>query len=162
EGTAGFEWYDSGIGFAIPMEDVLAVLPRLRQGKDLRKGILGVRMKSADKYSVLPEIAEVTKDSAAARAGVKGAAIIVEGEGKPVVRMAQVLHLLGSKYEGDKVSLKFKRGDQIIEVKDLELVGTLAVFAHSFLGVLPMRDDPKLGVDIRFVYPKSPAEKAGL
>ena len=44
--TAGFEWYDSGIGFAIPMEDVLAVLPRLKQGKDLKKGLLGIRMKS--------------------------------------------------------------------------------------------------------------------
>src|SRR5262249_53384882 len=40
--TAGVEWYDSGIGFAIPFEDVLAVLPRLKQGKDLRKGLLGV------------------------------------------------------------------------------------------------------------------------
>src|SRR5438067_6584986 len=31
--TAGFEWYDSGIGFAVPMEDVLAMLPRLKEGK---------------------------------------------------------------------------------------------------------------------------------
>ena len=29
--TAGVEWYDSGIGFAIPMEDINAVLPRLRK-----------------------------------------------------------------------------------------------------------------------------------
>src|SRR5262249_39090812 len=27
--TAGLEWYDSGIGFGMPLEDVFAVLPRL-------------------------------------------------------------------------------------------------------------------------------------
>jgi len=37
EETAGFEWYDSGIGFAIPMQDVLAVVPRLKEGKDLKR-----------------------------------------------------------------------------------------------------------------------------
>ena len=48
--TAGFEWYDSGIGFAIPLEDINAVLPRLKQGKDLKKGLLGVTMKGADQF----------------------------------------------------------------------------------------------------------------
>ena len=32
----------------------------------------------------------------------------------------------------------------------------------AFLGILPMRDDDKDGVEIRYVYPKSPAETAGL
>ena len=39
---------------------------------------------------------------------------------------------------------------------DLVLVGTLAAYAHPFLGILPMRDDPKLGVAVRYVYPGSP------
>jgi S1-C subfamily serine protease/predicted esterase len=161
EETAGFEWYDSGIGFAIPLQDVMAVLPRLKLGKDLKKGVLGVRMKSPDKYGAIPEIADVTKDTAAARAGLKAGDIIVEVEGKPVVRMAQILHHLGPKYEGDKISLKYKRGDQVIAL-DLELVGTIAVYAHPFLGILPMRDDPRAGVEIRYIYPTSPAHKAGL
>ncbi len=160
--TAGFEWYDSGIGFAIPLEDVLAVLPRLKQGKDLKKGLLGIRMKSQDMYSVIPEIAEVTQESAAARAGLKPGDIIVEIEGHPVVRMAQILHILGTKYEGDKISLKYKRGKDEIALKDLELVGQMTVTANPFLGILPMRDDPKLGLEIRAVFSKSPADKAGL
>src|SRR5205823_5416379 len=45
--TAGVEWYDSGIGFAVPLDDVLAALPRLRQGKDLRRGKLGITPKTA-------------------------------------------------------------------------------------------------------------------
>lgn len=162
EETAGFEWYDSGIGFAIPMEDVMAALPRLKEGKDLKKGLLGIRMKSGDMYSVLPEVGEVTKDSAAARAGLKPGDVITEIEGQPVVRMAQILHMLGTKYEGDKISLKYQRGKDVVAVNNLELVGQLTVLAHSYLGILPMRDDPKLGVEVRHVFPKSPAEKAGI
>ncbi|MBM4070005.1 MAG: PDZ domain-containing protein [Planctomycetes bacterium] len=160
--TAGFEWYDSGIGFAIPMEDVFAVLPRLKQGKDLMKGLLGVRLASQDIYGAAPIVSDVVKDSAAAAAGIKAGDLIVEIDGKPVVRMAQILHILGPKYEGDKITLKFKRGNEVIAVNDLELVSSLKQFAHSYLGILPMRDDPKLGVEVRFVFPKSPAEKAGL
>ncbi|HLA85853.1 MAG TPA: S1C family serine protease, partial [Thermoguttaceae bacterium] len=36
------EWYDSGIGFAVPLEDILKILPRLRQSEDLYAGLLGV------------------------------------------------------------------------------------------------------------------------
>ena len=160
--TAGFEWYDSGIGFAIPLEDVMSVLPRLKEGKDLKKGILGVRMKSQDMYSSLPEVADVAKDSAAAKAGLKGGDIITAINGQPVVRMAQIQHLLGPKYEGDTISLKFRRGQEEITVDKLELVAGLQVVAQGYLGMLPLRDDPKLGVEVRYVFPKSPADKAGL
>ena len=159
---AGLEWYDSGIGFAIPMEDVLAILPRLKEGRDLQKGLLGVGMKSQDKFSVLPEIGAIQKASAAEKAGLKIGDILIEIEGKSVVNMAQVQHLLGVKYDGDKIALKYKRGKDTIEVKSLELVGKDVIVAQPFLGILPMRDDPKLGVEIRYVFEKSPAEKAGL
>ncbi|MCI0380670.1 MAG: PDZ domain-containing protein [Gemmataceae bacterium] len=160
--TAGFEWYDSGIGFAIPMEDVQSVLPRLKEGKDLKKGLLGIRMKTGDIYGAVPEIGEVLKDTAAARAGLKPGDVVLEIDGKPVARMAEIQHLLGPKYEGDKIALKYKRDDKTFDVNNLELVGQLTVLAHPFLGILPMRDDPKLGVDVRYVFAKSPAEKAGL
>src|SRR4029079_7946457 len=71
EEVAGFEWYDSGIGFAIPLEDVLAVLPRLKEGKDLRRGLLGITPQGADVYNSPPVIGAVQPDSAAARLGIK-------------------------------------------------------------------------------------------
>jgi len=160
--TAGFEWYDSGIGFAIPYEDVLAVVPKLKLGKDLKKGVLGVRLKSDDIYSTKVEIGDVSRDTTAAKAGIKAGDVIIELEGHPVERMAQVMHILGRKYEGDKVSLKYKRGANVIELKDVELIGALQGYTHPFLGILPMRDDPRAGVEVRFVYPKSPADKAGI
>lgn len=161
--TAGFEWYDSGIGFAIPMEDILAALPRLKQGKDLRRGILGITLKNAaDIYSNAPEIGGVLKGSAAAKAGLKPGDVLVEIDGKAVVRIAQLQHLLGVKYEGDHVAIKYRRGKETVETKGLELVGQNQIVAQPFLGILPLRDDPKLGVEVRYVFANSPAEKAGL
>jgi serine protease Do len=160
--VSGFEWYDSGIGFAIPMEDVLNVLPRLKEGKDLQKGLLGVAMKSQDIYSAAPAIGTIQKGSAAEKAGLKVGDIIVEVDGKSVDRMAQIQHILGVKYEGDKIALKYKRGAEVGEIKALELAGKNIIIAQPFLGILPMRDDPKLGVEVRYVFDKSPAEKAGL
>jgi predicted esterase len=93
---------------------------------------------------------------------LKAGDTIVDMDGHPVVRMAQILHILGTKYEGDKISLKFQRGKETIAVADLELVGKTTAYAHPYLGILPLRDDPRLGVEIRHVYPKSPADRAGL
>jgi len=160
--TAGFEWYDSGIGFAIPFEDVLAALPRLKEGKDLEKGIVGVTFKGTDIYSAVPEVLQVNKNSPADKAGIKPGDQIIEIDGHPISRRAQIQHLLGVKYEGDRVALKFKRGKDVIDVKDLVLVSSLQVAAHPFLGILPLRDDPRLGVQIRHIFAKSPADKAGL
>src|SRR5205807_4481220 len=82
--TAGVEWYDSGIGFAIPMEDVNAVLTRLKQGKDLHRGMLGVLPKSQDIYGVPSTIGTVLPSSAAGKAGLQSGDVIIEMDGKPV------------------------------------------------------------------------------
>jgi serine protease Do len=161
--TAGMEWYDSGIGFAIPLEDVNAVLPRLRDGHDLKRGLLGIIPKNPpEKYDALPEIASVLPDSAAARAGMRAGDVVTEVDGVRVVRQAQVMHVLGNKYEGDVVSVKLKRGKEEIRLNDLRLAGALVTFARGFLGILPMRDDPEAGVEVRYVYPGSSADRAGL
>src|SRR4051812_18516893 len=99
------------------MEDVMSVLPPLKAGKDLQKGLLGVGMKSQDIYSVAPEIGAIVKGSAAEKAGLKVGDVIVEVDGKAVERMAQVQHILGVKYEGDKINIKYKRGAKVNEIK---------------------------------------------
>src|SRR5262249_13614346 len=88
--------------------------------------------------------------------------LITEVDGVPVERFAQVMHLLGRKYEGDKVSVKIKRGKDEINLPNLTLTGSLMAYVHPFLGILPLRDDPELGVEVRYVYPKSPADTAGV
>jgi S1-C subfamily serine protease len=160
--TAGLEWYDSGIGFAIPLEDVLRVLPRLKKGQDLNRGLLGFTPRDGDIYSTPPVVGTVLPLSAAALAGIKPGDTIIEVNGVKISRQAQVMHLLGTKYEGDTISIKIQRGKEEISLPNLKLSGVQISFAHSFIGFLPVRDDPELGVDVRYVYPKSAADAAGL
>lgn len=160
--TAGVEWYDSGIGFAIPLEDINVVLPRMKKGENLNRGFLGITPQTGDIYSAAPVIGTVAPESAAARAGLKPGDVILEIDGKKITRQAEVMHALGRKYEGDTASIKVRRGTQDLEFKDLKLTGGLMAFPHSFMGILPLRDDPELGVEISHVFPKSPAETAGL
>jgi S1-C subfamily serine protease/predicted esterase len=160
--TAGVEWYDSGIGFAIPLEDVMAVLPRLKEGQDLRRGLLGVTIPDNDDFGVPATVASVSPESAAEQAGIKPGDIIVEINGHSVANRAQLMHQLGSRYEGDPVTVKVKRGNETLTFANLALAGVLTSFRKPFLGILPMRDDAEPGVAVRYVYPDSPAEKAGL
>ncbi len=56
------------------------------------------------------------------------------------------------------------RGDQRI-AESLELAAKLPPYIHPFLGILPLRDaaaDETKGVTVRYVYPDSPAAKAGI
>jgi len=159
---AGVEWYDSGIGFAIPLEDVNAALPRLKKGKDLKRGLLGILLRGQDMFGSAPVVASVAPESAAAKAGIKPGDAITEIDGATITSQARMMHALGTKYEGDVVSVKVKRGGREVSFPRLKLAGLLTAFATPFLGILPVRDDPELGVEVRYVFPKSPAEAAGL
>src|SRR5439155_13259009 len=77
-------------------------------------------------------------------------------------RQAQILHLLGDKYEGDTVSVKVVRGKEEVSFPNLKLSGPQSTFIYAFLGVVPVRDDPELGEEVRYVFANSPAESAGL
>ncbi len=163
--VAGVEWYDSGIGFAIPLEDVLATLERLKEGKDLRPGLAGFTFASSDLFGGETMVDRVRYDSPMYRAGFKDGDLIVEVDGHKVTRPAQVRHVLGSKLEGDTLPISVRRGEQTLQA-ELTLVGELPPFEAGFLGVLPTRE--KIGqpigegVGVRWVYADSPAAKSGL
>src|SRR3954470_5365557 len=167
EETAGFEWYDVGIGFAVPFEDVLRVVPKLKAGTPdkpvtLKAGMLGITFREPDQFSTGCTIDTVAPNTPADTVGLKPGDNVVEADGKPVLNQAQLLHTLRPKYEGEKVSLKVKRGDKVEEFKEVTLAAALAAGDAGFLGVLLMRDDPEPGVEVRFVYPKSAAERVKL
>jgi serine protease Do len=161
---AGVEWYDSGIGFAVPLVDVLSVLPKWSQGVDLRPGLLGINTKGADIYADMPEIAATRATGPAYKAGLRAGDKIVAAGGAPIARVAELKHRLGRLYAGDKVQLTATRGEQKIEV-EVELVDKIEPYEFPFLGVLPKRffnaaADP--GLVVRWVYPDSPAATAGI
>jgi serine protease Do len=157
---AGAEWYDSGIGFAVPLADISARLETLKSGKDLNPGVLGVALKRGDIYSLPAEILAARSDGPAGKAGLKAGDVIVEVDGTPIERQTQLRHALGRRYAGDKVKVVVRRGTERIQA-EVPLVEKLAPYQHPFLGILPLRG-PGPGVGVRFVYPESPAAKAGI
>jgi serine protease Do len=170
---AGVEWYDSGIGFAVPLEQINRVLDRLKKGEDLSPGLIGVSLRAGDPYATEPVIAACHPKSPAAEAGIKTGDKIVAIDGVPVASQSEMKHQLGPRYAGEKVVLTVLRGKERLE-KSTELVAKLLPYVHPFLGVLPMRDNDAVegdkgateskpaGVIVREVYPDSPAAKAGI
>jgi serine protease Do len=161
--VAGVEWYDSGIGFAVPLDHVLKVLPKWSAGKDLYTGILGINLKGNDPYSQPAVIAACRVNSPAYEAHLQAGDTIVEINGKPVTRQAQLKQELNRHYAGDKVRLVVMRKDQRIE-NEVELIDKLEPYEFPFIGILPMRPmaDMPEGLFVRYVYPDGPAAKAGI
>jgi serine protease Do len=161
EETAGVEWYDSGIGFAIPLEDILRVLPRLKEGKDLRRGMLGIVPKDGGPNAV-PIIDQVFDDTPAAKVGLQPGDQIVAIDDAPISRQAQMMHALGPKYAGETIKLTVKRDGKDISFERFELVAPPTSHSPGWLGFLPRRDEAENTVGVRYVFPESPAAKAGL
>ncbi len=160
---AGVDWYDSGIGFAIPIEHVSSILERMKKQPELHSGLLGVSLRGSDLYSGDVVIAAAPAGSPAQQAGLKPDDKIVEIDGAKITRQVDLRHALGPRYAGDRVKVVALRGAERID-REIELVAKLTPYEHPFLGILPLRDpsDKDAGVVVRFVYPESPAAKAGL
>lgn len=159
--TAGVEWYDSGIGFAVPLVDILAVLERLKTGEDLKPGLLGITFKGKDLNAPDVIIDRIRLDSPAERAGLKAGDRIAVVDGQPVTRMAQLRQVLGRKYADDVIRLEVRRDDQPVQL-EVKLAGEIPPFAAGYLGLLPERNVQERGATVRLVLPGSPAEQGGV
>ena len=160
-GVAGMEWYDSGIGFAIPMEHIRQVLPRLEKGEDLHRGVAGIHLKGPNLFVGPALIAACHPKCPATAAGIKAGDQIVQIDGRPIARGVEAKTAIGRHYAGDKMRFTLLRGKERLE-RELTLAEKLEPFQHGFLGVLPMRSAEEKGVTVRYVYAKSPAAAAGI
>ena len=159
--VAGVEWYDSGIGFAIPAEHIQKILPRLKQGEDLYPGLLGISFAGSPQTGPAV-IAACHPNSPAAKAGLKTGDKIAEIEGRKIRRAIEVKSEISRRYAGDTIHVVVLRDEKRME-RALELVAKLEPYQHAFLGVLPLRAGAdKSGVAVRYVYPGSPAADAGI
>ncbi len=160
-GVAGMEWYDSGIGFAIPMEHIRQILPRLEKGEDLHPGVAGIHLKGPNLNTAAAIIAACLPKCPATVAGIKAGDRIVQIDGRPITRGVEAKTAIGRHYAGDKMRFTVLRGKEWLE-RELTLAEKLEPFQHGFLGVLPMRSVEEKGVTVRYVYSKSPAATAGI
>jgi len=162
--VAGAEFYDSGIGFAVPLEHVLGMLPQWKRGEDLLPGKLGVGLAQGAAHTSPPKITTIWPNSPAATAGWKADDLIVAIEGHSVATQAQLRFQITPRYAGEILSVTLLRGDEKLETR-VTLTGELAPYRHAFLGVFPSRiqeTEESQGILINGVWPESPAETAGL
>ncbi|NQU20287.1 MAG: trypsin-like peptidase domain-containing protein, partial [Candidatus Nealsonbacteria bacterium] len=136
--VAGYEWYDSGIGFAADAEHIMQILPKLRKGDDLFPGVIGISLQGSNPSIGEPVITACHPNSPAAKAGLKKGDRIVEIEGQETLRASHVKRALSSRYAGDKVRVVVLRDEKRIE-SEIELIAKLQPYQHPFLGVLPIR-----------------------
>jgi serine protease Do len=136
--VAGAEWYDSGIGFAVPLSSIEGALERMKNGEDQHAGILGVGLVAKSPHSAPAEVAAVRPDSPAGLAGLRKGDRVVEVDGRRIKTQTDLRFALGPLYGGDKVRVAVIRGDEQIE-RTITLAGKLKAFRHAFLGILPLR-----------------------
>jgi serine protease Do len=156
---AGYEWYDSGIGFAVPLEHIRTVLPRMQKGEDLRPGVAGFHMQSRNLYVGDTVIAPCRPRSGADKAGFKAGDRLIEIQGRAVSRSAEVRQEISRHYAGEKLKVVALRDKQRIE-REVVLSANLEPFQYPFLGILPGRLRLGTGVGVRYTYPQSPAAAA--
>ncbi|MFN7813257.1 MAG: trypsin-like peptidase domain-containing protein, partial [Planctomycetia bacterium] len=166
----GTELYDAGIGFAVPLEDVLRVLPRLRQGDTLVPGILGITWQGTDLINGPPVIGSCRSGSPAARAGLRAGDRIAGIAGREIRRIADARHQLVPRYAGDEIDLTIDRaatsGREKIAVR-VTLGDRLPPWKRATLGVLPAApahadEQAERGVEVAGVLAGGPAERAGI
>ncbi|HVJ92842.1 MAG TPA: Do family serine endopeptidase, partial [Labilithrix sp.] len=127
-----------GIGFAIPSDEVKAILPQLVADGHVKRGRLGVLVQEIDDNLAaglgLSEsrgalVGDVEKDGPGEKAGLKSGDVIVRAGDVPIVHARDLSRTIAKHAPGSKVELDVRRGSQTVKV-----TATLATLAD---------DDPK-------------------
>ncbi len=109
EADAGVDWYDSGIGFAIPWDAVQSVFPKLAKGENIVPGFIGFATEIPNPSVAEPVLVDPPKDSPAAKAGFKKGDRIISADGKPVATFAQFKRAISGKALGDTIEVTVER-----------------------------------------------------
>ncbi len=114
--AAGVEWYDSGIGFAVPLWGLDGVIERLKQGETIRPAFLGIQsLPHPDGRGLL--IDQVVPNSAAADAGIAQGDRMVRFQGVEINDLTTLRSILSRLEAGDEVTLIVERGDPPQEIQ---------------------------------------------
>ncbi|MEM6329504.1 MAG: trypsin-like peptidase domain-containing protein, partial [Planctomycetota bacterium] len=111
---AGPGWYDSGIGFAVPLPQVLQRIDRLRQGESIRRGLWGVAFQRGSDYTAAPKLLTVHPGGPADAAGLKAGDVIREVDGTSIATVAEFRHAADAMDDGQTVSARVTRGEQLL------------------------------------------------
>ncbi len=136
--SSGIEWYDSGIGFAIPMEEAMKIAERLRSGKDLKPGRLGLKLVTSGIFSSDVRIDRLVPKGPADSAGLKKNDQLISVENRPIERMSILEEAVASHYAGDSLTINVKRGTETLTLT-VELAEELPLQTPGYLGLMTVR-----------------------
>ena len=110
-----------GMGFAIPINDVITVAEQIRTNGKVSHpviGISGVSLNDYSSYELQRYVVKVTSDGAASKAGIQQGDVIVKLDGKDITTYKSFLTALYSHKAGDKVKVVVNRSgtEKTIEV----------------------------------------------
>ena len=113
-------WYDSGIGFAVPVPDPRTLIERLKeQGTELFPAFLGVAT-DQDRTEPGALVTEVVPDTSAALLGLKKGDVILSVDGEAVTNAFSLRFEVGRRRAGDTIKLEVRRGEETFTI-DVEL-----------------------------------------
>ncbi len=130
------QWYDSGIGFAIPIEEVLKRLPKLKKGEDIYPGKAGIRPALNDDFRGPVILAGVAPGTPAFKAGLKAGDKLLKVNDTTIQWPNHIRHALGNADAQTLVNVTVERDGKAKSV-DIELVKELPVYRTPFWGILP-------------------------
>lgn len=136
-----------GIGFAIPIDEVKAILPQLEQKGGLQKGYVGLALDDVDNQTAAylkmdddnrgSVIVNVQPNGPADKAGLQVYDIVISVDDKKVKNTQDLIDIISDKAIGSKIKVKFLRNNK---GEAVEKVATLTIIERP--------DEKKLLQDI--------------
>ncbi|MGL4594128.1 MAG: S1C family serine protease [Thermoguttaceae bacterium] len=107
--AAGSEFYDAGVGLAIPFADVSIVVERLKNGVDLEQGESGIIFRENRVFIGDAVIDDIMLRSPAEKSGLEKGDKIIEIDGKKMSSALEVAIDLRRRYSDEKLTIRFLR-----------------------------------------------------
>jgi serine protease Do len=162
-----------GIGFAIPIDDVMPVVPEMRETGHVTRGRLGVSFQALDEelahffHVAEPKgalIADLDPDGPAAHAGLRTGDVVTSIDGAPVVLAGELSRELGRRKPGERIRIGFLRNgapkaaeaklDRATDEPDeLPAAGQKPPHASAHPLGLDLRDAPEGGARVESIDP---------
>lgn len=151
--------YDSGIGFAIPLAEIQKRLEKMKAGKDIRPGKLGVVTQFQNELAGPVKLSGAAPGTPAAKAGAKAGDVLIRAAGKPIELLADLREALAETDAEELLKFTVRRGAELLEL-ECTLVADVPIYRRRFLGIQIETHD--LGLKVTAVLDQSPAAVAGI
>ena len=106
--AAGVEWYDSGIGFAVPVDDFKQLIERLKGGQKILPAFIGITTGPVNDGDGM-RIEGVAKESAAEKAGLVVGDVLLSINAEPINDMLRLRQVLNRFEAGQKITVSIRR-----------------------------------------------------